>query len=360
MRLHNRAHTIFRYDAAVSGRKSWKFWVLVVSAFMLLLGLGAAGYSYNWYRSNISPVNPSEESRVFLVKSGESVSEVAESLEESGLIRSKRAFLLYIRFNDPNISFVEGAYELSGALSSQEIIEKLKKGDILRKQLTIIPGHNLFDVENSLLEAGYSEEQIKESLSTDYSDHPALKDAPEGATLEGYLWPETYIAGYLQSPNSLIGLALDEMAEALADEEFQNGIKKQGLSTHEAVILASIVQQEVGDTEVQKQVAQVFLKRLKEDIQLGSDVTFFYAAELTGEDPSPSLDNPYNTRLYKGLPPGPIGTVTRGSLNAVANPAKGDFLFFVAGDDGNTYFSKTLEEHNANVKKHCIELCKLP
>ena len=122
----------------------------------------------------------------------------------------------------------------------------------------------------------------------------------------------------------------------------------------------SLVQQEVGDTEVQKQVAQVFLKRLKEDIQLGSDVTFFYAAELTGEDPSPSLDNPYNTRLYKGLPPGPIGTVTRGSLNAVANPAKGDFLFFVAGDDGNTYFSKTLEEHNANVKKHCIELCKLP
>ena len=90
---------------------------------------------------------------------------------------------------------------------------------------------------------------------------------------------------------------------------------------------------------------------------LGSDVTYRYAAVLTGQEPTPFIDSPYNTRKYPGLPPGPISNVSKVSLDAVANPTASDYLFFVAGDDGVTYYSKTAAEHEALAKEHCKKLC---
>ena len=84
-----------------------------------------------------------------------------------------------------------------------------------------------------------------------------------------------------------------------------------------------------------------------------------YAAKISGQQSSPEIDSPYNTRVHKGLPPGPIGTFNQSALEAVAEPAEGDYLFFVAGDDGNTYFSKTDAEHQKLTSEHCIELCKI-
>ena len=104
-------------------------------------------------------------------------------------------------------------------------------------------------------------------------------------------------------------------------------------------------------------VAQVFLKRYKEDMRLGSDVTAYYGARLAGKEPSLGYDSPYNTRLHSGLPPGPISNVSAGSLEAVAFPAQTDWLYFVAGDDGITHFSKTLQEHEALTAKYCKKLC---
>ena len=121
--------------------------------------------------------------------------------------------------------------------------------------------------------------------------------------------------------------------------------------------MASIVQKEVSDPSDQRQVAQVFLKRLKEGTVLGSDVTFLYIAKKEGRSPSVNDPSPYNTRKNGGLPPGPIANFHLSALQAVANPASGDFLYFVAGDDGKTYFSRTEAEHDANVAAHCKKLC---
>ena len=105
------------------------------------------------------------------------------------------------------------------------------------------------------------------------------------------------------------------------------------------------------------QAAQVFLKRLKSDISLGSDVTAYYGALLAGQKPSVNYDSPYNTHLHKGLPPGPISNVSASSLNAVAHPADTDWLFFVTGDDGTTHFTRTLEDHEAATAQYCHKLC---
>lgn len=105
-------------------------------------------------------------------------------------------------------------------------------------------------------------------------------------------------------------------------------------------------------------VAQVFLRRLQVGMPLGSDPTAFYGAIIAGQEPSLPYDSPYNTRMHGGIPPGPISNVAEGSLRAVAFPADTDYLYFVAGDDGTTHFSRTLKEHEELTRKFCTELCR--
>ena len=139
----------------------------------------------------------------------------------------------------------------------------------------------------------------------------------------------------------------------------KEGFKKQGLTLYKGITLASIVQREVLAPD-QPQVAQVFYSRLKQGMNLGSDVTYHYAADKQGVARDFNLESPYNTRKYKGLPPGPISAPGLSALRATANPALGDYLFFVSGDDEKTYFARTNAEHDKNVSQYCHTKCMLP
>ncbi len=161
-----------------------------------------------------------------------------------------------------------------------------------------------------------------------------------------------------QNLQELFKRSFDELYGRLQDDKYLEEFARRNLSIHDGLTLASIVQKEVKDPTDQKQVAQVFLKRLGVGMQLGSDVTYMYAAKQMGVEGTPSLESPYNTRKYAGLPPGPIANMNPSAIDAVAFPAPGDFLYFVAGDDGKTYFSKTEAEHEANVRAHCTTLCQ--
>ena len=123
--------------------------------------------------------------------------------------------------------------------------------------------------------------------------------------------------------------------------------------------MASIIQREVITAADAAQVAQVFKKRYDMGMQLGSDVTYQYIADKTGQARNVNLDSPYNTRRYAGLPPGPISTPGLAALKAVAQPAKGDYLYFLSGDDDKTYFARTNEEHEKNIRNHCQEKCQI-
>ena len=108
------------------------------------------------------------------------------------------------------------------------------------------------------------------------------------------------------------------------------------------------------------QVAQVFLTRLSRGSPLGSDVTANYGAVAAGVAPSLSFDSPYNTLIHPGLPPTPIGTISENALLAVANPAPTQWLYFVTGDNGTTYFEATIAQHNADAAAYCHKLCAIP
>ena len=227
--------------------------------------------------------------------------------------------------------------------------------------MTIFPNQRLDQIEDSLVEQGFDRLDVQVAMQASrYADHPVAEYKPPTASLEGYLAPETFSVNQFNadSAESVIRRSLDEFASNLTEEIIAaiEGNENAFRSVHEAVTLASVVEAEVGP-EYRPEVAQVFIKRLAGGIKLESDVTFIYAAAVEGGEPTVNHPSAYNTRLHGGLPPGPIGNVSESSLKAVAFPAGTDYLFFVTGDDGVTHFNESLQGHNADVRRYCIEGC---
>lgn len=337
------------------GRGTFVVATIIISLFVLI-AIGAGGVQY-WYKQQLKPVSQSQTAVTLTVPSGATVKQIAALLETKGLIRSAQAFEWYVRNNDLRDSLQAGQYQILPSQSVSEIANILSQGKVQKNLFTILPSQRLDQIKASLIKAGFNEADVTAALDpAAYKNHPALVSKPTDASLEGYLYPETFQTTSSTTPEEIIRQSLDQMAKVLTPgliDEFQ----KQGLGVHKAITLASIVEQEVSNGDDRRMVAQVFLNRLKIGMMLGSDVTYRYAAQMTGKDPSPFIDSPYNTRKYTGLPPGPISNVSSSSLLAVARPAANDYLFFVAGDDGKTYYSKTVAEHEALVKQYCKILC---
>lgn len=331
---------------------------LLVVVFVLVLSLiGSVVYVRHQYYEMLKPLSASQKSQLFTVELGSTAAEIGAQLKEAGLIKETWAFEWYIRNNNLRDKLQAGSYYLRPNQSVQEITNVLTQGKVATDLITILPGQRLDQLRQSFIRSGFATDEVDAALDpTKYKDHAALADKPANANLEGYLYPESFQKHADTKPSEIITASLDEMQKRLTPE-VRAGFVKQGLTVHQGVILASIVEQEVSNQADRPKVAQVFLTRLKQDMQLGSDVTAFYGAIKAGKTPSVTYDSPYNTRIHTGFPPGPISNVTGSSLSAVASPANTDFLYFVAGDDGVTYFSHTLAEHEALTAEHCKKLC---
>jgi UPF0755 protein len=342
--------------AAIS-RKWKRIWAVLAIGTAIVLLVGAATAQY-LYVQNLKPLSASQKQVQVTIPAGAAVSEIAQSLEEKGVIRAGWAFEWYVRTNSLRDRLQAGTYSLRPSQSVQEVADALTNGKIQTDLVTILPGQRLDQIRSSLIaNAGFSQGAVDAALDpSNYIDHPALVDKPVEASLEGYLYPESYQKTAETTPEEIITASLDEMQKRLTPT-VRASFAKRGLTVHEGVIVASIVEQEVSNIDDKPTVAQVFLSRYEQGISLGADPTALYGAIIAGAEPSVFYDSPYNTRIYEGLPPGPIGNVGEASLEAVANPSNTDYLFFVAGDDGVTYFSRTLDEHEALTKEHCKKLC---
>ena len=330
----------------------------VLFAGLLIVSL----VSVNWYNNNLKPVTD-DQSLVhkFSVQEGWLANEVADRLAEVGLIRSASAFKIYIRLNGAAQDLQAGNFELKPSWRVSQIVEHLSSAiDEDHLEVTILPGRRLDQLADDLRQAGFSATEVDQALlASSHPEHQVHQYLPAGASLEGYIFPETFFVDRQMTATGVVRLALDQFVEVVERQNLEAAYQEQGLSLHQAVIMASIVEREVGESH-RPTVAQVFLKRWRQGTLLGADATFIYAAVVSGGQPSPSLDNPYNTRLYPGLPPGPISNVDLSALKAVAFPAQTDYFFFVAGDDGNIYFNQTLEGHLRDAQLYCHELCELP
>ena len=230
---------------------------------------------------------------------------------------------------------------------------------------TIRPGETIFDIKKALIEKGYPASEVEEAFNADY-DFDFLKKRPAGASLEGYLYGETYEFYETATVKDILTKFLTGMGKVISENNLEARYAKQGLSLFDGITLASIVQKESPAGE-QATVAQVFLTRLKYGWRLGSDVTVSYALDVVDPERNIYKDNQaalqvdscYNTRIYAGLPCGPIANPNLAALLAVAEPSDTEYLYFLTGDDGLMYYSYTEAEHNQNAYLHCRTLCNI-
>lgn len=334
----------------------WLFLVAVPFVFIFAV-VSAAAY---WYQANLKPLSDDETEVIVSIPEGASAQEIGRLLEAEGVIRSSTAFDWYTGLNDFRGKMQAGGYRFSKNDSVQEIVARLLAGDVASDLVIVLPARRLDELKASFIGYGFSSGEVEDALKPEnYLDHPALGYKPTGASLEGYIYPDSYQRTDRTSLQAIVRLALDEL-DGVITADLRQALANQGLSVHQAIILASIVEREVpaasGDRPT---VAQVYLKRLRDGMLLQADPTALYGKLLaTGvTDGWREYDSPYNTYRYSGLPPGPIANVSALSLQAVAFPAQTDYLYFVSGDDDKTYFARTLAEHENNVATHCRRKC---
>lgn len=308
----------------------------------------------------------------FAIAEGETSESIASRLEQQGLIRSSLAFRIYAHLQGSASQFKIGEYQLRETMTTPEISAALVAGPVdTTFSFTILPGENIFDVQSKLLQLGYPEADITAAFAKDYrTESPELAELlaskPVDASLEGYLYGETYEFYKGEKVENILIRAMTELAKVVKENNLTAAYSAQNLTLHQGITLASIVQAESTATDYAN-VAQVFLSRLGEGMNLGSDITVQYALDLI--DPSRttydnnadalSIDSPYNTRKYPGLPPTPVNNPGLPALLGVARPAETDYLYFLTGDDGVMYYSYTEDEHLQKVSEHCQNLCNV-
>ncbi|HEY5806003.1 MAG TPA: endolytic transglycosylase MltG [Candidatus Saccharimonadales bacterium] len=323
-------------------RRRWPRRLILVGVVLIALVLGGTLLVRHVYFSDLRPVSSSDTAvKPITVERGATLDEIAKQLNDAGLIRSPWAFKLYVGSKNVRDALQAGTYSFSPSQSVEEIVVQLTHGKVTTDLVTIIPGQRLEQIRATLANYGFDEADIEAAMDPAlYAGNPALVDKPAGVSLEGYIYPDSYQKDGNTKPQQIIEKALAEMNSKLTPD-LRRAFAAQGLSAYQAIILASVVEKEVSKPEDRARVAQVFLKRIRSDIALQSDATKHY----------------FDSYKNRGLPETPISNVTISSLQAVANPASTDWLYFVSGDDGTTHFSHTLDEHEVNIAKYCTKLC---
>lgn len=329
---------------------------IAVGLIVLMLALALVSI-WRFYEENLKPVSGNAQTTSITIDAGATPRDIADLLHDRGVIRSAWTFERYVQSQGVSGYLQAGTYSLSPSESVQQIVGQLTHGKVTTQLVTILPGQRLDQIRQSLINDGFSKADVDAALQPSaYAGNAALVDKPDANSLEGYLYPDSFQRASNTTASQIVQESIAEMQTHLTPS-LRAAFASEGLSTYQGIILASIVEQEVSNQNDRAQAAQVFLKRLKVGMQLGSDVTALYGSRLAGQPGSLTYDSPYNTLIHKGLPPTPISNVSDSSLNAVAHPAHTDWLYFVAGDNGKTYFSKTLAEHQALTQKYCHKLC---
>lgn len=383
----------------------------ILRAFLLLVlltAVAAGGTGWWAWQSLQRPLEVGEPVTLDVVP-GTGASAILADLEDHGLVvdrRLARLFLVY-RLGDPPLK--AGEYRFEGPVSTVDVLDKLIRGEVVQHRVTVIEGLTLEETAEALAAAGFG--NLERFLAAMRDPAPIADLDPEAATLEGYLYPDTYAFTRGVGEREIVGSMVrtfrqrfeEEVRPALlgsggrielvapagvptqaaggdgaaggADKTAAGAWTAAGardeprvpvaatsskplrLTLRELVTLASIVEKEAQLDEERPLIASVYVNRLLAGMGLYADPTVIYALKRRGEwdgnlrRDDLDLDSPYNTYRYGGLPPGPIASPGLGSLRAAADPAPSELLYFVSRNDGSHVFAKTLGEHNRNVRE---------
>lgn len=325
--------------------------------WLILIAMVGAGGWFAW--ASLTPVEPAGQVFVML-RPGYSTRRIATELKNAGVIRSREVFILWQYYHHGR-SLKAGEYLFDKPANVIEVEKRLRRGDVYFHTVVVPEGFTMFDIAQAVEQAGLG--PAADFLKVAQNDTALVADFDPGAkSLEGYLFPDTYQFSRMMS--------MQDMASAMVKQFRQVALQiglisnmagiggddpAPGLSPHEVVTMASIVEKETSVPAERPQVASVYYNRLAKHIALDADPSIIYAEELAGtyqgalHHADMSFASAYNTYRNAGLPPGPIANPGRSALEAAMHPAQTDYYYFVADAQGHHRFARTIAEHNRNV-----------
>lgn len=331
----------------------WRKWTAIAVVAAVLLGAGlflAFGTSHTIERSD----RDAGENIYMVVKPGTTASEISDRLMQLGVIDSRLRFWWLMKLQGDAGKFKTGTYAFTPHMDEQAVLDKLVVGDTTVVKFTIPEGFGIKEIAKRLADEGLVDEQEFLAEAKDFAPYDYMKKRPNVRyAAEGYLFPDTYVIHSDVSAEGIMKMMAEDFDTRLTPALRQQAAAK-GLSIHDLITLASLVEKEARYDEDRPIIAQVFFKRLQMGMPLQSDTTLQYLMAGPKEDVSiedTKINSPYNTYQHEGLPPGPIASPGMKSILAVLNPANTDYLYFVADRQGHNHYSQTYDEHLAIVEQ---------
>lgn len=295
------------------------------------------------------------------VENGQSADSVAQELVDQGFMSRVLPWRVYAWRSNAAGQIKTGTYQIEQGERIAAVLARMTRGEVVPDELTITypEGFTLKQVaeRTAARQIGSAEDFLQAAQAASFAaDHAFLKDLPAGRSLEGYLFPDTYRVFADDAPGDVIKRMLMNFNRRVTEA----GVPaKAGEDTRRSldaiVIMASILEREVNRDEDLPIVSGILWRRFDDGVGLDADATVRYALDnwdgpLTAQDLA--VDSPYNTRKYRGLPPGPIGNPGIKAILAALNPESSDYYYYLHATDGQTIFSKTNDEHNQNKLKY--------
>jgi UPF0755 protein len=321
------------------GGKGW----IVLLVIVLLLG-GGGFFAWNTYNTSTQPMDGADKKPIAItIPDGASTQSIAGILKKAKLIRDVTLFKFHSKLKKNDGKYKSGAYEMSRAMSTDEIMASLMSGGKSdsgnTKRFTIPEGYNTLQTMNRLVKEGFvTEEDFMEEVKNGAFDYPFLEGTPnDESRLEGFLYPETYDVYDDATAHDIIDKMLSQFNK-LFKEEYYAKAEKMGYSVREIVTMGSVIERESKAADERPVMAGVFYNRLKENMKLQSCATIQYILGepkefLTNADTQ--IESPYNTYLHEGLPPGPICSPRMASVEAALYPDDNDYIYFVVSPELN-------------------------
>ncbi len=325
--------------------------------FLLAVAFGLLALQINSWMQPVDAPAAAQEPIMVTIAPGSTSLSIGEALYDQGLVRHALVFRYYAKYRKLDQSLKAGNYLLEYGMSIDEILAELAAGNVHRPtvSVTIPEGFTLEQIAQRLSQRGLAD--YDEFMDLAISTVPVLGQSTPGMryALEGYLYPDTYTFDEGVTAETILRRMQDRLND-IYTQEMRERTEELGLTTHEVVTLASLVEREVQVPDERELVASVLHNRLRVKMPLQICATVIYALgehKTTVTLKDLEVDSPYNTYKIRGIPPGPIASPGLKSLTAVLYPAKTDYYYYSVKDDGTGghYFGRTLAEHEANIAK---------
>ncbi|MFQ5481449.1 MAG: endolytic transglycosylase MltG [Nitrospinaceae bacterium] len=329
---------------------SYKIYLSVALGAAALAGLVVMGIFLHFVNQ---PAGDHPQEIIINIQPGMSLTKVSQLLARKGLIGNPTTFRLYTYLKGEEGQIQAGEYALSPTLLPAEILDKLTSGQTLVHAVTIPEGFRIQEIADLLAAKGLVQKELF-ITETKRPDHIKALHIPT-KNLEGYLFPDTYRVPKQIGEAQMVQRMVEIFKSKVLNEANLKRARELGMSFHEIITLASLIEKETGRPEERKLISAVFHNRLKKKMRLQTDPTVIFAlANFDGNirKVDLSIDSPYNTYRHHGLPPGPIASPGLAAIDAALHPADSKALYFVSRKDGSHQFSNNLQDHNRAVAKY--------